>query len=230
MIGKNVCRMDRYVILAIFIKISNNKGEKKMKMIMKKSMSFLMALLIMLGMCASASSALAEENNILQKNDKTATALDSNLETKVKLSFPGKQEILAEDIVFVLDKSGASAQTEIFNNAKKFLDDIKTQTEGKGLNIKVGVVLFNYIGNIKLNLTDIATGYDDILAAMNASTSMGTNMHAGLLAAKKLLDEDTEVLASNKHIVLISDGATYLYCNDDDFTKAYTRSFGNPQQ
>lgn len=38
-----------------------------MKMIMKKSMSFLMALLIMLGMCASASSALAEENNILQK-------------------------------------------------------------------------------------------------------------------------------------------------------------------
>ena len=46
------------------------------------------------------------------------------------------------------------------------------------------------------------------------------------LAAKSILDADTAVKAENKHVILISDGATYLYCKDGDFTKPYTRSFG----
>lgn len=50
----------------------------------------------------------------LEKNQKTATKLDENLETKVTLSFPGKREAEASDVVFVLDKSGASAQTDIY--------------------------------------------------------------------------------------------------------------------
>lgn len=59
---------------------------------------------------------------------------------------------------------------------------------------------------------------------------MGTNMHAGLLAAKKMLDADAEVAAKNKHVILISDGATYLYCKDDNFKTSYTRSFGDPKK
>lgn len=168
-----------------------------------------------------------DQPSALTQNVKTATALDENLETKVTLSFPGQREAEPADVVFVLDKSGASAQTDIFKQAKAFLEEINQKAKADGLNIKVGVVLFNKMGNVQLPLTDVATGYDDILNAMNSSVRSGTNMHAGLLAAKSILDTDTAVKAENKHVILISDGATYLYCKDGDFTKPYTRSFGN---
>ena len=168
-----------------------------------------------------------DQSAALTQNVKTATALDENLETKVTLSFPGQREAEPADVVFVLDKSGASAQTDIFKQAKAFLEEINQKAKADGLNIKVGVVLFNKVGNIQQPLTDVVTGYDDILTAMNSSVRHGTNMDAGLLAAKSILDADTAVKAENKHVILISDGATYLYCKDGDFTKPYTRSFGS---
>ena len=118
--------------------------------------------------------------------------------------------------MFVLDKSGASAQTDIFKQAKAFLEEINQKAKADGLNIKVGVVLFNKMGNVQLPLTDVVAGYDDILNAMNSSVRSGTNMDAGLLAAKSILDADTAVKAENKHVILISDGATYLYCKNGD--------------
>lgn len=168
-----------------------------------------------------------DQSAALTQNVKTATALDENLETKVTLSFPGQREAEPADVVFVLDKSGASAQTDIFKQAKAFLEEINQKAKADGLNIKVGVVLFNKMGNVQLPLTDVIAGYDDILNAMNSSVRSGTNMDAGLLAAKSILDADTAVKAENKHVILISDGATYLYCKNGDFTKPYTRSFGS---
>lgn len=168
-----------------------------------------------------------DQSAALTQNVKSATALDENLETKVTLSFPGQREAEPADVVFVLDKSGASAQTDIFKQAKAFLEEINQKAKADGLNIKVGVVLFNKVGNIQQPLTDVVTGYDDILTAMNSSVRHGTNMDAGLLAAKSILDKDTAVKAENKHVILISDGATYLYCKGGDFTKPYTRSFGS---
>ena len=168
-----------------------------------------------------------DQSTALTQNVKTATALDEKLETKVTLSFPGQREAEPADVVFVLDKSGASAQTDIFKQAKAFLEEINQKAKADGLNIKVGVVLFNKVGNIQQPLTDVVTGYGDILTAMNSSVRHGTNMDAGLLAAKSILDADTAVKAENKHVILISDGATYLYCKDGDFTKPYTRSFGS---
>lgn len=165
-----------------------------------------------------------------EKSNKTATPLDDQNETEITLTFPGKQDILGSDIVFVLDKSGASAEKDIFKQAKGFLEEIKKNAADNGIPVNVGVVLFNLRGNIKQKLTDLATGYDDILNAMNSSVSMGTNMHAGLLAAKEMLDADTTVAPKNKHVILISDGATYLYCKGDNFKTAYTRSFGDPKK
>lgn len=169
-----------------------------------------------------------DQSSALTQNVKTATALDENLETKVTLSFPGQREAEPADVVFVLDKSGASAQTDIFKQAKAFLEEINQKAKADGLNIKVGVVLFNKMGNVQLPLTDVVAGYDDILNAMNSSVHSGTNMDAGLLAAKSILDADTAVKAEDKHVILISDGATYLYCKNGDYTKPYTRSFGDP--
>ena len=117
---------------------------------------------------------------------------------------------------------------DIYNQAKEFLGQISQKAKDDGLDIKVGVVLFNRVGNIQQPLTDVVTGYNDILNAMNSSLHSGTNMDAGLLAAKSILDADTAVKAENKHVILISDGATYLYCKNGDYTKPYTRSFGDP--
>ena len=171
--------------------------------------------------------AASGQTTALEQNQKTATALDENLETKVTLSFPGKREAEPADVVFVLDKSGASAQKDIYNQAKSFLEEVKKKAQADGLDIKVGVVLFNKVGNIQQPLTDVVTGYDNILTAMNSNLSSGTNMDAGLLAAKSMLDADAAVKAENKHVILISDGATYLYCKNGDYTKPYTRSFGS---
>lgn len=171
--------------------------------------------------------AASGQTTALEQNQKTATELDENLETNVTLSFPGKRETEPADVVFVLDKSGASAQKDIYNQAKSFLEEVKAKAQADGLDIRVGVVLFEKAGNIKQQLTDVVTGYDDILAAMNSSLSSGTNMDAGLLAAKSMLDADAAVKAENKHVILISDGATYLYCKNGDYTKPYTRSFGS---
>lgn len=170
--------------------------------------------------------AASGQTTALEQNQKMATELDENLETKVTLSFPGKREAEPADVVFVLDKSGASAQKDIYNQAKSFLEEVKTKAQTDGLDIKVGVVLFNKVGNIQQPLTDVVTGYDNILTAMNSSLSSGTNMHAGLLAAKSMLDADAAVKAENKHVILISDGATYLYCKNGDYIKPYSRSFG----
>lgn len=198
------------------------------QLFMKSTKVFTICFLILMIIASSGIFSIYQSyGETIEKNNKTASSLNKNLETKVKLSFPGKQEIEPTDIVFVVDKSGMSAETEINIQTKQFLEEIKNHAEDKGLNIKVGVVLFNKIGNIKQELTDITTGYDDTLKALNQSVNSGTNIQAGLLAAKEMLDNDTEVEASNKHIILISDGATYLYCKNGDYKKAYTGSLGD---
>lgn len=207
---------------------------RKLKDALKRVAVIGATMALTLGMATPATSALAtdlagggDSSVALKQNQKMATELDENLETKVTLSFPGKREAEPADVVFVLDKSGASAQIDIYNQAKEFLEQISQKAQADGLDIKVGVVLFNKVGNVQQPLTDVVTGYDDILAAMNSVLHSGTNMHAGLLAAKSILDADAAVKAENKHVILISDGATYLYCKNGDFTKPYTRSFGS---
>lgn len=200
---------------------------------LKRAATVGVVLALTLGMATPATMSFADDaagdagqSSALEQNQKMATELDENLETKVTLSFPGKREAEPSDVVFVLDKSGASAQKDIYNQAKQFLGQISQKAKDDGLDIKVGVVLFNKKGNIQQQLTDVVTGYDDILAAMNSSVRSGTNMDAGLLAAKSILDADTAVKAENKHVILISDGATYLYCKNGDYATPYTRSFG----
>ncbi len=207
---------------------------RKLKDALKRIAVIGATMALTLGMAAPATTALAADlagevdpSTALEQNQKMATELDKNLETKVTLSFPGKREAEPSDVVFVLDKSGASAQMDIYKQAKEFLSQISQKAKDDGLDIKVGVVLFNKVGNIQQPLTDVVTGYDDILSAMNSEVHHGTNMHAGLLAAKSILDADTAVKAENKHVILISDGATYLYCKNGDYTTPYTRSFGS---
>ena len=139
---------------------------------------------------------------------KTATQLDTNTWTSnVTLSLPSAEEALASDVVFVLDKS-TSAKKEA--QALDMLTALKEQTAKTGAKVKVGVVIFNKEANVT-QLTDLATGYNTIEDAIKQDFSSGTNTHAGLLAGKKMLDEDTEVAANRKYLIFVSDGITYMY-------------------
>ena len=139
---------------------------------------------------------------------KTATALDTSTWTSnVTLSLPSAEEKLASDVVFVLDKS---TSTELEDQALGMLAALKDQAASTEAKVKVGVVIFNKQANVT-PLTDLATGYDDIKTAIEQEIKSGTNTHAGLLAGKKLLDDDTEVAANRKYLIFVSDGITYMY-------------------
>lgn len=151
---------------------------------------------------------------------KTATKLDSNYESKVKLSIPSSEEQLVSDVVFVLDKS-TSANLE--SQALAMLSNLKNQIKKTGAQVNVGVVIFNKVANIANDgkFFDLATEYNDIESAIKQEISSGTNTHAGLLAGKDMLDADKTVDSSRKYLVFVSDGITYMY-NKEPTVTAWT--------
>lgn len=138
---------------------------------------------------------------------KKATNLDENFESQVTLSLPSAEEKLENDIVFVLDKS-TSVQLE--NEALEMLKELQAQAKENGAKVKVGVVIFNKEAH-KSDFMDLETQYDAIAEAIRENISSGTNLSAGILAGKKMLDEDTQVAAGRKSLVLLSDGITYIF-------------------
>ena len=72
-----------------------------------------------------------------------------------------------------------------------------------------------------------SNNFDAIKNAMDTEYSGGTNIHAGLLAGKEALDQHDGVSADRKHLILISDGSTYLYSKDGNWASdtPFTRSY-----
>ena len=91
----------------------------------------------------------------------------------------------------------------------EMLKELQAQAKKNGA-IKVGVVIFNKEAH-KSDFMDLETQYDAIAAAIRENISSGTNLSAGILAGKKMLDEDTQVAAGRKSLVLLSDGITYIF-------------------
>lgn len=151
---------------------------------------------------------------------KTATKLDSNYESKVKLSIPSSEEQLVSDVVFVLDKS-TSANLE--SQALAMLSNLKNQIKKTGAKVNVGVVIFNKVANIANDgkFFDLATEYNSIENAIKPEIKSGTNTHAGLLAGKDMLDADKTVDSNRKYLVFVSDGITYMY-NKEPTVTAWT--------
>lgn len=154
---------------------------------------------------------------------KTATVLDKNYRSTVTLSLPSAEEKLASDVVFVLDKSTSA---ELEDKALELLADLKEEVMERGVMVKVGVVIFNRAADVAFPLTELTKeNYATIADAIRKTISSGSNMHAGLLAGKNMLDDDTAVEPHRKHLIFVSDGVTYQFCKGDDHTTPYTRSF-----
>lgn len=139
--------------------------------------------------------------------DKTATELDNNFNSGVTLSLPSAEKELVSDVVFVLDKS-TSATVE--NQALGMLKQLKEKAAEDGATVKVGVVIFNKEAHVT-EWKDLVTEYDAIEDAITQKISSGTNTHAGLLAAQKMLEDDKNVEDSRKHMIFVSDGITYIF-------------------
>lgn len=157
---------------------------------------------------------------------KTATQLDTGTWTSdITLSLPSAEEPLTSEVVFVLDGS-SSADTNVVKESLSLLEKLKEATKDGGAAVNVCVVKFKRQA-YKSGWFDLSTDYDAITDAMGEKYSGGTNLHAGLLAGKEALEEHTDIPASRKYLVLVSDGSTYLYSKDGKWAsdKPFTRSY-----
>ncbi|MGN0626665.1 MAG: vWA domain-containing protein [Oscillospiraceae bacterium] len=183
----------------------------------KRILAFLLCAVMVLLLPATGAAAV-DLGEWQTSKSKTATQLDSAFESKVTLSLPSAEEQLVTDIVFVLDKS-TSAKIE--EEALSMLSELKTQVSATGSKVKVGVVIFNKVANVT-GFMDLATEYEAIEEAITQEIKSGTNMHAGLLAGKELLEGDTAVPANRKYLVLVSDGLSYYFCKNGNYETGYT--------
>ena len=145
---------------------------------------------------------------------KTATNLDANYESQVTLSLPAKDIELVSDVVFVLDES--SAYPAVAEEIDTMLAELVDYIEQNDITIKVGFVVFR--GNAVVRDLEVlsADNLDEIDAFItDRPETGGSNMMAGLEAAQEMLAGDTTVDDSRKYMILISDGITYTWSDEN---------------
>lgn len=193
----------------------------------KRWISLLLALVMVIGLFPAVLAAETVPTDFDWKvsKSKTATDLDADGSTRVTLSLPSAEETLTSDVVFVLDGS-SSADANVVKESLKLLKELKKAAGGNGATVNVCIVKFKRRA-FKSDWYDLATHFEDIKNAMETKYSGGTNIHAGLLAGKEALEEHTNVSASRKYLVLVSDGSTYLYSKDGNWASdtPFTRSY-----
>lgn len=153
--------------------------------------------------------------------------------SQVTLSLPSAEEELSSDVVFVLDTSDCVG--EVMNQVSNLVTELKTAQEITKADIKVGAVIFKGSAHTMFNggLTDAASAIEELEKLSSAQTEddvlnyfklkddsdfiyKGSNLHAGLRAAQKLLDSDTAVKNDRKYLVSITDGMTYYWNDEQD--------------
>lgn len=193
---------------------------------MKYTRKIITAAMSLMLICSSLVNVYAADSIQDIKLDKTATQLNEDDETTVQLRMSGNEEKTYSDVVFVLDKS---TSVDVRNEAKKMLDELLVQAN-KGHIIQVGVVLFNKnaTNSTSLALTKLtADNIDRMKKAIDQKLESGTNIYAGLKKGEAMLDADTQTSSNNKHLVLVTDGVTYLWGdgqNENDIMSIYSES------
>lgn len=119
---------------------------------------------------------------------------------------------MESDIVFVLDGS-SSTKENVVVQALDLLENLKADVDQSGAAVNVCVVKFKRLAD-KSAWFDLSTQYSEIEGAVKSYLSGGTNIHAGLLAGQAALAEHENIPAARKHLILVSDGSTYLYCKN----------------
>ena len=217
---------------------------------MKRKISLLSLLLVaalVLGMMpfgafrTEAYAATAQEADVdgSKKIDKELDkkALDpDNRDVEITLSLPSAEYKNEIDIVFVMDTSSSAQSVNYFISQVKALFE-RILEINDNLTINVGVVKFRgkafdaiklasnseYTGLLAYDKddSDIKDVISDALALPEtALDARGTNIHGGLRMAQDLLESST-VKDEDKYVVLLTDGRSYIWNDENDTPTTY---------
>ena len=198
----------------------------------KRILACLLALVMLIGVMPVAMAAEAETDGTdgyewIVSKSKEATDLDANKESTITLSLPSAEEALVSDVVFVLDESECS--DAVLAQMTGLLDELQTAANASNASINVGVAFFRGIAVEAYPLTTYTGDNTPIKNAIkDANAKMvlkGTNLPAGLLLAQNMLSKSS-TSPMRQYMILVSDGATYLYTHDNDPTTHYSRTSG----
>lgn len=188
---------------------------------MKNKAKRIVSAVCALAMCAAMlpAAAMAEETTSSTKweisKSKTATNLDENYESQVTLSLPAADYEPIVDVVLVIDVSSSMKDadiSEVKTAAHAMLDELEKKNN---VDVNVGIVTFDKEAH---NLTTGLVSVEEAATAVdNIEASSDTNMMAGLMAGKEMLDAGTAD-ASSKYMVLMSDGIPIYWMEDGEPT------------
>lgn len=136
---------------------------------------------------------------------KTAEQLNENDETNVQLGIGSTEERNKVAVLFVLDYSTSVSVREA---AADMLQELTAKDK---TDVKVGVV--NYWADADEGAWADINADTDVDALLKVTQTGGTNYHAGLLSAQKLL-ASPEIDGYTTYLITISDGITYLWTDE----------------
>lgn len=144
---------------------------------------------------------------------KTATNLDKNYESDVTLTLPSAVQHPSIDVALVMDVSSSMKEADI-REAKAAATALCDQlAEKQNLDIRVGIVTFDQTAHA---LTDGLVAVADAKAAVdNVQASSDTNMMAGLMAGKAMLDQGS---GAEKYLIVMSDGIPIYWMENGEAT------------
>lgn len=209
---------------------------------MKKSKKLVTLVLAISMICMMIPQAFAASGRVSWSisKSKTATNLDKDYKSEVTLSLPAADYKKDLDVVFVLDGSTSTDEDSLAEQTAELLDGLAAY---ENLNVKAGLVIFggttvllneeNEAINNLMELTDetaallkgeiVNTAYDGMAGRS------GSNLQGGVDAARALLEADTAVAAEDKYIIILSDGAARMWCeNGEAVSQAYYANLDAP--
>ncbi len=201
--------------------------------------TWLCMLALMLVLCMIPAHVLAASVDGSKSASPTTLNKDHN-ETQVSLTLPSAESKHVYDVVFVMDSSTSTVNSNIdFSiNVISLLDAVAK----KNATVKVGVVKVRGLAFDTIDLAsdgaykELVEYSEDTASAIRdgvnftekqlKALSSGTNMHGGLVMANKWLENDSEVPNENKYVIMLTDGKTYIWNDDNDVpTSIYTQYY-----
>ena len=212
-----------------------------MKKMMKRTLAFVLTLAMCFAFVPSAMAAAGDdtetnpqETSVVDpdvKGSKSASPTEltkNNRETTVTLSLPSEEHQKEYDVVFVMDSSTSTANSNVdFSESVSTLMEHLTEKEAR---INVGVIkfrglAFDAIDLVSEDLSGLVEYNDDtkdvITAAINfkeadlKKLSSGTNLHGGLDMANDWLKKSS-LPDDHKYVIALTDGKTYIWNDEDD--------------
>ena len=191
----------------------------------KRILACLLALVMLIGLLPVTALAVDAGGTTVPMLDvsksKTATALDANGQTQITLSLPSAEMKKTLDVVFVVDNAFPADNLDAAKKAAALLEKLSEISNGNQLKVNVGLVISGGYKPIlhKVDLKDISATKKAIQAALKMSETnwkqqpgrKGSNIQAGIEAARDMLNEKGTADKENKFLILISDGGAFSW-------------------